>query len=71
MCILSRHNAELILLQRVVHKMTNESEMVNYSYILHVLTQVFINLLEPRVLHIGRAYRYPPNVAFYVFFQQI
>jgi hypothetical protein len=26
------------------------------------------NLLEPCVLYIGRAYRYPPNVAFYIFF---
>ena len=26
---------------------------------------------EPCVLYIGRVYRYPPNVAFYIFFQQI
>ena len=32
----------------------------------------FINLFEPCVLYIGRAYRYPPDVAFYInFFQQI
>jgi hypothetical protein len=30
-----------------------------------------INLKEPFVLYIGRAYRYPPDVAFYIFFQQI
>jgi hypothetical protein len=30
-----------------------------------------INLLEPDVLYIGLAYRYTPNVAFYIFFQQI
>ena len=30
------------------------------------------NLQEPCVLYIGRAYRYPPDVAFYIyFFQQI
>jgi len=27
-----------------------------------------INLQEPCVLYIGRAYRYPPDVAFYIFF---
>ena len=27
-----------------------------------------VNLQEPCVLHIGRAYRYPPDVAFYIFF---
>jgi len=32
---------------------------------------VSINLQEPCVLYIGRAYCYPPNVAFYIFFQQI
>ena len=26
-----------------------------------------INLQEPCVLYIGRAYRYPPNVAFYIY----
>jgi hypothetical protein len=26
---------------------------------------------EPCVLYIGQAYRYPPDVAFYIFFQQI
>jgi hypothetical protein len=26
---------------------------------------------EPCVLDIGQAYRYPPDVAFYIFFQQI
>jgi hypothetical protein len=31
----------------------------------------FFNLQEPCVLYIGRAYRYPLNVAFYIFFQQI
>ena len=31
----------------------------------------FVNLSEPCVLYIGRAYRYPPNVAFYIFFQQL
>jgi len=29
------------------------------------------NLQEPCALDIGRAYRYPPNVAFYIFFEQI
>jgi hypothetical protein len=29
------------------------------------------NLQEPCVLYIGRAYRYPPDVAFYIYFQQI
>jgi len=27
-----------------------------------------INLQEPCVLYTGRAYRYPPDVAFYIFF---
>jgi hypothetical protein len=27
----------------------------------------FFNLSEPCVLYIGRAYRYPPDVAFYIF----
>jgi len=27
-----------------------------------------VNLYEPCVLYIGRAYRYPPDVAFYIFF---
>jgi len=27
-----------------------------------------INLYEPCVLYVGRAYRYPPDVAFYIFF---
>jgi hypothetical protein len=42
MRVLRRHNAELNLLQRLVHKMTIEFEMVNYLYRLSVLTQVFI-----------------------------
>jgi len=29
---------------------------------------VYFNLQEPRVLYIGQAYRYPPDVAFYIFF---
>ena len=29
---------------------------------------LFLNLQEPCVLYIGRAYRYLPNVAFYIFF---
>jgi hypothetical protein len=45
MHILRRRNAEFSLLQRVVHKMTIEFEMVNYLYILLVLTQVFIKAL--------------------------
>jgi hypothetical protein len=32
----------------------------------HVLNE--INLYEPCVLYIGRAYRYPPDVSFYVIF---
>jgi len=28
------------------------------------------NLLEPCVLYIERAYRYPPDVAFYIFFSR-
>jgi hypothetical protein len=31
---------------------------------------MYLNLYEPCVLYIGRAYRYPPDVAFY-FFKQI
>ena len=34
---------------------------------LHIYLTVF-NLSEPCVLYIGRAYRYPPNVPFYIFF---
>jgi hypothetical protein len=30
-----------------------------------------VSLYEPCVLYIGRSYRYPPNVAFYIYFQQI
>ena len=30
-----------------------------------------VNFYEPCVLYIGRAYRYPQNVAFYIFFQQL
>jgi len=30
-----------------------------------------LNLYKPCVLYIGRTYRYPQNVAFYIFFQQI
>jgi hypothetical protein len=29
------------------------------------------NLYEPCVLYVGRGYRYPPDVAFYIFFQQL
>ena len=32
------------------------------------LSEIYINLYEPCVLHIGRAYCYPPDVAFYIFF---
>jgi hypothetical protein len=28
----------------------------------------YINLQEPCVLYIGRSYRYPPDVPFYIFF---
>jgi hypothetical protein len=28
----------------------------------------YLNLQEPCVLYIGRAYRYPPDVAFYIYF---
>jgi MFS-type transporter involved in bile tolerance (Atg22 family) len=31
----------------------------------------YLTFKEPCVLYIGRPYRYPPNVAFYIFFQQI
>ena len=31
-------------------------------------TERVVNLLELCVLYIGRAYRYPPDVAFYIFF---
>ena len=27
--------------------------------------------MRPILVYIGRAYRYPPNVAFYIFYQQI
>jgi hypothetical protein len=27
-----------------------------------------LNLYEPCVLYIGRAYRYPPDIAFYIYF---
>jgi hypothetical protein len=30
-----------------------------------------LNLQEPCVVYIGRAYRYSPDVAFYILFQQI
>jgi hypothetical protein len=30
----------------------------------------FVNIKEPPVLYIGRAYRYSSNVAFYVFFNK-
>jgi hypothetical protein len=30
-----------------------------------------VNLQEPCILYMGRVYRYPPDVAFYIFFQQI
>ena len=40
----------------------------NSYTLLHTLkTPVHINLYEPCVLYIGRAYRYPPDVAFYIF----
>jgi hypothetical protein len=29
---------------------------------------LYVNLQESCVLYIGRAYRYPPDVAFYIFF---
>ena len=32
------------------------------------IASVILNLYEPFVLYIGRAYRYPPDVAFYIFF---
>jgi hypothetical protein len=32
------------------------------------ITRRYFNLQEPCVLYIGRAYRYPPDVAFYIFF---
>ena len=33
-----------------------------------MLNLKILNLQEPCVLYIGRAYRYPPYVAFYIFF---
>ena len=39
-------------------------------YLVPLIRSVF-NLQEPCVLYIGRAHRYPPNTAFYIFFQQI
>ena len=33
-----------------------------------VANEIYVNLQEPCVLYVGRAYRYPPNVAFYIFF---
>jgi hypothetical protein len=34
----------------------------------NVNASVWFNLKKPCVLYIGRAYRYPPDVAFYIFF---
>jgi hypothetical protein len=34
-----------------------------------ILLNYPVNLLESCVLYIGQAYRYPPDVAFYIFFQ--
>jgi hypothetical protein len=36
----------------------------------HTEINIF-SLLEPCVLYIGQAHRYPPNTPFYIFFQQI
>jgi hypothetical protein len=32
-------------------------------------SEIPLNLYEPYVLYIGRAYRYPPDVGFYIFFK--
>ena len=40
----------------------------NDSALYTTLDKPFINLQEPCVLYIGRAYRYPPDVAFYIYF---
>jgi hypothetical protein len=39
-----------------------------YFYFNKCVKQRGLNLLKPRVLYIGRAYRYPPDVAFYIYF---
>jgi hypothetical protein len=38
------------------------------GYRFSLRNMLLINLSEPRVLYKGRAYRYPPDVAFYIFF---
>jgi hypothetical protein len=35
------------------------------------IDRTVLNLQESCVLYIGRAYRYPPDVAFHIFFQQL
>jgi hypothetical protein len=39
-----------------------------FACIPHIADDASFNLSEPCVLYIGRAYRYPPNVRFYIFF---
>jgi hypothetical protein len=52
----------------------SRAESLNMSYTtlfrFLVICDIF-NLQEPCILYIGRAYRYPPNVEFYIFFQQL
>jgi len=41
---------------------------INFFTILHFLMQEHLTFKEPCILYLGRAYRYPPDVAFYIFF---
>jgi hypothetical protein len=50
--------------------LTEKKEFLTTCFYLNANHYLF-NLSEPCVLHMGRAYRYPPDVAFYIFFQQI
>jgi hypothetical protein len=50
-------------LQKRLHERASAVRYTNIAYP--------INLQEQCVLYIGQAYRYPPDVAFYVFFQQL
>ena len=51
---------------------TSVPNLSNYIYIYIYITisqeTILFNLQEPCALHIGRVYRYPPDVAFYIFF---
>jgi hypothetical protein len=64
-------SCQYAVLLQIRHAMTSSYTLPTSCPLLRSFEIPHINLYEPCVLYIGRAYRCPPDVTFYIFFQQI